>query len=267
MHKIKKNLKTGKTPGYLLRENACMYLLKKIDNIKKVLEIGPGDGNFIQRLYNKYHCNYTVLEASKEAFGFLNLKFKNFKNIKILNKYYNICIKGKKFDTIIFLEVLEHQRYDLDFLKEIKKNLKNDGYILFSVPAHSKYWSYHDEISGHFRRYDKIDIIQILKKSKFKLIKIINYGFPFTNFTYYFNKIISKIMLKRTKDNKYKRTLKSGFNIKKKYYFNNMIFNNLFFFPFIIFQRIFFNLNFGMGYIILAKNNKKIEFLIIKCKN
>jgi hypothetical protein len=49
------------------------------------------------------------------------------------------------------------------------------------VPARMKFWSKHDELVGHLRRYEREPTRQLLFHHNFCNIQIIAYGFPFIN--------------------------------------------------------------------------------------
>ena len=78
--------------------------------------------------------------------------------------------KQKKFDSCLLLDVLEHIEDDRDFIKEIKKILKNNGQLVLSVPAHQFLFSPADEKSGHFRRYNYRDLEKKTRGLWFEII-------------------------------------------------------------------------------------------------
>ena len=59
------------------------------------------------------------------------------------------------FDTIILIHVLEHIEDDRGALTHLHSLLAPGGRILIEVPAMPSLFSQHDEMLGHFRRYNK----------------------------------------------------------------------------------------------------------------
>lgn len=59
------------------------------------------------------------------------------------------------FDTIILVHVLEHIEDDRAALTHLHSLLAPGGRILIEVPAMPFLFSHHDEMLGHFRRYNK----------------------------------------------------------------------------------------------------------------
>ena len=54
------------------------------------------------------------------------------------NSIYNI---KQKFDTIIYLHVLEHIKNDKEEIEEASKKLNQNGTLIIMVPAHQKIYS------------------------------------------------------------------------------------------------------------------------------
>ena len=136
---------------------------------RNVLEVGPGTGNNLKYYKNKA-STITLLEINKKLARSLKKKFYKNKKIKILNS--NIHSIKKKFDTIMYMDVLEHIKTDK---KEIKKaiNLLNPGgYLIIFVPAFQVLYSNFDRDIGHVRRYRKFFFFNLAKKYKIKLIEL-----------------------------------------------------------------------------------------------
>jgi len=65
------------------------------------------------------------------------------------------------FDTILYIDVLEHINDDKEELKIASKHLKPGGKLIIISPAIPQLYSEFDRSVGHYRRYTKksIDII------------------------------------------------------------------------------------------------------------
>ena len=166
--------------------NYCLLFIKRF--LKgSVLEVGAGCGSFTRNYLNKKIDSLLLTELDKNNIHELSQKFKNNSKIKITNKKLN-NIK-KKFDTIIYLHVLEHIKNDKSEIKFALKKLKKNGFLIIMVPAHQKIYSNLDKAVGHFRRYD----FKFFKKN-FKSLETVNIKFldSMGYFLYYLNKIFFK---------------------------------------------------------------------------
>ena len=81
----------------------------------KFLEVGPGKGG-LTFFYDKFIKKPTLIEPEKKLYKLLKKKFRK---KKFIIKNCTIKEIKKKFDTIIYFDVLEHIKDDLG---EIKKH-------------------------------------------------------------------------------------------------------------------------------------------------
>lgn len=151
----------------------------------EILEVGAGIGSFTKN-YEKSFNEITLIEPDKYNFKKLKQNIRN-KNIVILNT--SIKKTKKKFNCILYMNVLEHIR---DHVKEINfaiKKLNKNGFLIILVPAHQKLFTKFDKAVGHYRRYS----MSFFKK-KFRNItleKLIFLDF-FGYFLYFFNNLFLK---------------------------------------------------------------------------
>jgi 2-polyprenyl-3-methyl-5-hydroxy-6-metoxy-1,4-benzoquinol methylase len=166
--------------------NYCLSFIKKY--IKgNILEIGAGCGSFTKNYYKSKFKNIVLTEKDEKNIFDLQKKFKKNSNIKISNlSVENI---NDKFDTILYLHVLEHIKDDLQEIENAKKKLNEGGYLVIMVPAHQKIFGNLDKAVGHFRRYEKSFF-----KTNLLQLKLINLKYldSMGYLLYYLNKIFFK---------------------------------------------------------------------------
>ena len=166
--------------------NYCLSFIKKY--IKgNILEIGAGCGSFTKNYYKSNFKNIFLTEKDEKNIFDLQKKFKKNSNIKISNlSVENI---NDKFDTILYLHVLEHIKDDLQEIENAKKKLNEGGYLVIMVPAHQKIFGNLDKAVGHFRRYEKSFF-----KTNLLQLKLINLKYldSMGYLLYYLNKIFFK---------------------------------------------------------------------------
>ena len=121
-----------------------------------VLEVGAGIGiNTNYLVNNSKISSITCIEPDPT----LCLQIK--KNHKETNITASEIINGtienttKTFDTIIYIDVLEHIEDSQNETDKIKRKLNKGGNLIVLVPAFNFLFSEFDEKIGHFRRYDK----------------------------------------------------------------------------------------------------------------
>jgi SAM-dependent methyltransferase len=104
---------------------------------KKVLNIGCGRNIFLKKL-KELGCRVIAMDINEKIIEFT----KNVLGIEDVHTYdvldFARNYKGKKFDTIIFFEVLEHLESPKEFIENLKGILEEDGDIVFSVPSRQR---------------------------------------------------------------------------------------------------------------------------------
>ena len=128
----------------------CMSFIKKY--IKgNVLEVGAGCGSFTRDYINN-DLKITLTETDNKNYEDLKKIFNEKNNIEISNaKIFDI---DKKFDTILYLHVLEHIEDDMGELRAVYERLNEGGNLIIMVPKHQNLYSNFDKAVGHFRRYE-----------------------------------------------------------------------------------------------------------------
>ena len=76
---------------------------------------------------------------------------------------------GGRFTLVTLLDVVEHVENDHEFLQQVEKLLSPGGHVLVTVPAYMALWSELDVDNKHFRRYNKKQIVDVLKKAGFEI--------------------------------------------------------------------------------------------------
>lgn len=96
----------------------------------KVLDIGCGDGKIREFLKN---CIYFGVDIDKEAIDRLKNQIKP-NQVKQLDLNISEIPFKEKFDCILLLDILEHITNPRTLLQKIKKNLKEQGKLIVSLP-------------------------------------------------------------------------------------------------------------------------------------
>ena len=157
--------KKYKVADYLNRSNdrytltkykIVMGWLPEITNIR-VLNAGCGSGEMNILLSQNPSWQVDALDVDYEAIC-LSQKLKEENNITNLTIFHTTIEKHKpeeKYDIIVSNDVLEHIEDDITAIKKLAHMLKPNGIICISVPALQWLFGYHDEMLGHYRRYNK----------------------------------------------------------------------------------------------------------------
>jgi SAM-dependent methyltransferase len=88
-----------------------------------------------------------------------------------------------RFDLICALEVLEHIEDDHGAMRQWAAWLRPGGTLLVSVPAHRRRWNAGDEWAGHYRRYEREELLGVVRSAGLVVEHVECYGFPLGNIT------------------------------------------------------------------------------------
>lgn len=141
-------------------------------------EVGAGCGSYSDNLLAAGVKQLVAFEPSSNMYQQLESKFSKHPNVKTINAIFQDHYQEyrQKFDSVVYVNVLEHIENDLEELEMVHTSLKDDGHVLIFVPALSWLYGELDRKVGHFRRYHKKPLNQLVKDAGFDVI-----------FSYYFD--------------------------------------------------------------------------------
>lgn len=156
----------------LFREarNWKAYCRKLIDKYlgAEVLEVGAGIGATTESLCRRNYKRWVCLEPDLELVNIL----KGSIDSGLLPKFCEVKLgtllaisDQERFETIIYIDVLEHiedDRYELDIAST---HLGDGGFLVVLAPAHQWLFTPFDESIGHYRRYNRSMLSAIVPRN------------------------------------------------------------------------------------------------------
>lgn len=150
------------------------------DSKKEILDIGCGAGTLCFYYADKGHIVHgidisrkAIAECKKSAIE-LGLDDRVMFNVM---QFPNELL-DKKYDFIIFTEVIEHLEDDRLALEKINKLLKKNGMVFLSTPSKNAplhklgYAKGFDKRVGHLRRYTSDELVKMFETTGFELIEV-----------------------------------------------------------------------------------------------
>lgn len=191
------------------RSEMLRYLPK---NAKIVLDIGCGEGCFGELIKKYNNSEVWGIELSPHAAEKAKVKLDRIYIGNIETDQFDL--PEEYFDCVVFNDVLEHLYYPWDVLKQVKKLLKNSGYVLASIPNIRYYrqvqrfllngdWDY--EPRGlldrtHLRFFTCKSMRKLFEQSGYTAISI--EGLKYNKFSWKFN-LLNLLFGKRFEDMRY----------------------------------------------------------------
>lgn len=122
----------------------------------RVLDVGCGMGVNAQYLAGPKVSIYTFLEPDPDLLAKVPEHITSplsYKTERVHGTTKDLI--GRQFDTIMYLDVIEHIAESSAELERASTLLAPGGHLLILVPAYNFLFSDFDREIGHFRRYDK----------------------------------------------------------------------------------------------------------------
>lgn len=123
----------------------------------RVLDVGAGIGSNIPYLYNERVVEWTSLEPDPKLASTIEATIA----AGALPRGCRVAVgtlaesdPGTRYDTVLYIDVLEHIDDDAAELAAAAQHLAPDGNLIVLAPAHQFLFSALDEAVGHHRRYN-----------------------------------------------------------------------------------------------------------------
>lgn len=165
-----------------------------------VLEVGCGTGETLDFISREYDIK--GIDLSDEAISICQLKKMDVTRTDLFDF-------REKFNSIICVDVIEHIKDDCAFVKHLYKVLNDKGRLFVMVPSGKMMKD--DLLCGHYRRYSKDTIVELLKKNNFIIKSVEIFGYPIIYYVRLFMNFIYKLQVEKGLDLN-RRTLRSSFD-------------------------------------------------------
>ncbi len=126
-----------------------------IPNPAAHLAVYEPSGHYYQKLHQKLHANHPGLIQSG----------------RLVTTHGYFHASSERCDTIVMINVLEHVQDDLEFIRTAHQSLAPGGTHIVFVPALQWLYSAFDRAVGHYRRYEKSQLEQLLRAGGFEVVK------------------------------------------------------------------------------------------------
>jgi SAM-dependent methyltransferase len=129
-----------------------------------VLEVGAGIGSNTQFLSATAKGRWVCLEPDPQLVAQLG---DNLQRMAKTRPYENICgtvqslDHDQTFDTIVYIDVLEHIEDDAAEVQRAANRLRPGGRVIVLSPAHQWLFTPFDSSIGHFRRYNRSSLSKV----------------------------------------------------------------------------------------------------------
>lgn len=141
---------------------------------KRVAEVGAGSGSFTELLLKESVEEIVAVEPSSEMYARLEKNTAHDTRVVCKNEFFADVSPQylEYFDSVVYVNVLEHVEDDASELAHVYSSLKPGGYVCIFVPALMWLYSAHDKHIGHFRRYHKAPLKALVQSAGFEVVRV-----------------------------------------------------------------------------------------------
>lgn len=159
------------------RFNKWMYQTIKPFCKGRIFEFGSGIGNISEYFLNDYFEIY-LSDVRAGYCDLLKEKFSGYptflgvERVDLIDKTFNTAhsLLLNSFDTVYALNVIEHIEDDSLAIKNASSLLKENGNLIILVPSYQSLYNKFDSNLGHYRRYTKKTLSQIMTQPDLEII-------------------------------------------------------------------------------------------------
>ena len=144
---------------------------------RRIVEVGAGLGTVAQIIAKRWpNSLVTAIEPAANVFGDLQTNTASLPNVTALQITSRQLLaetdENQRFDSVVYVNVLEHILDDIGELKCAHGLLRPDGTLAIFVPAMPSLYGSLDFKSGHHRRYARDGLKRVLDDAGFDIIDL-----------------------------------------------------------------------------------------------
>jgi SAM-dependent methyltransferase len=139
---------------------------------QRILEIGCGLGNLTRHFVQRELL--VGIDLSEESIAEVSRQFSNDLNVHLvpgdITDHRILALAEHRFDTAVSLNVFEHIENDEVAVRHTFQLLEPGGTLILVVPAHRWLYGSMDSAIGHYRRYTKKGLCDLLENAGFQVV-------------------------------------------------------------------------------------------------
>ncbi len=243
-------------PRGLFRQIEIMRHVRQLPRDWQVLEVGAGKLGLTLELARHFD-HVTAIDLSPSIHTFASQAPPDLRpRITTYHGDFLTVPFTERFDIIVACEVLEHVAEEAAFVGRMAALLAPGGMLIISVPAHMKFWSRHDELVGHLRRYERSDLERVAGWIPHDERRIVGYGYPWINLLRGVRILTSSVLLRQQTDQTtVERTIASG-QLHPRLKWLNFVVNNVTLAPFAWVSTLFSDTDASDGYLLFLRKRR-----------
>jgi len=140
-----------------------------------VLEVGAGIGGTTRILHTGSARSWTCLEPDESLARQIpaHITSTQARTVTVVAGDLGGVPRHRRFDTILYVDVLEHIEHDAAELERAAPLLSPGGHLVVLSPAYNCLYSEFDRVIGHYRRYTKRSLRGVFPKDDLRECRVL----------------------------------------------------------------------------------------------
>jgi SAM-dependent methyltransferase len=143
-----------------------------------VAEVGAGIGTFSERILAAGAENLLAVEPEPAPAAVLEERLAGDPRATVVRERLPFApsLGRSAFDLVVCQNVLEHVEDDAAALRTLSAALRPDGRLALLVPAHPRLFSELDRAFGHYRRYTRASLTQLVEQAGLQILDLYSFN-------------------------------------------------------------------------------------------
>jgi glycosyltransferase involved in cell wall biosynthesis/ubiquinone/menaquinone biosynthesis C-methylase UbiE len=143
---------------------------------QRVLEVGSGVGN--QTRYFADRERIVASDIEPHYVRELKARFEGRRNVRVASFRFPLAererddLRAERIDSIVCMNVLEHIEDDARTLSDFASILPTNGRLALLVPSHTRLYGTLDQALGHYRRYERERLADLVRGAGFAIDEV-----------------------------------------------------------------------------------------------
>jgi SAM-dependent methyltransferase len=143
---------------------------------QRVLEVGCGIGTYTAEMAAGGSRQIVAMDMEQAFVDEAVRRLRQYPNVQLIcgdaTAAETLKSNDEAFDTVVLLDVLEHIEDDVALLARLRARLGPGGHLILKVPAMPSLFSPMDEAIGHWRRYDKSGLSEVIARAGLEVVHV-----------------------------------------------------------------------------------------------
>ena len=141
-----------------------------------VAEVGAGIGTYSERLLANGADKLILLEPDDICANMLSTRFDSDSRVTVAKDELplapTLAEHSRRLDAVVSQNVIEHIEDDFGAVESMASALRHGGVLSLQVPAHPKLYNELDRVYGHYRRYDREHLRNVVESAGLEVIEM-----------------------------------------------------------------------------------------------